>query len=337
MKPNLFFYYNHKAEDFFSNSLAYILNLFPQDIGQKFVQRIAVMAGKRPAYFGEFIECEFVAQEFQPGHAGSKPDLKIRCSRRIIHVENKLKSPIRIDQMQRHAELAASDANARLILISNIQLERPDLKDLPGYLYPKGASHYCWADFQSVFVSRARQNSLADKVIHDFKAALKRNWMIERRLPGAKGSIYDKHSEASHLALEQLREVMQEIGFIALKRRRHESTIRAYPVKYGQYPLLNPRYEPSVAWLDENWDKECLVFWVWSKRPVLNRKLKTFHSTNQCSFFPDQYENYEGYYLHGYFVLPLQFEGKGTIKGINFKALRHPLMKMLEFLKGCRA
>lgn len=80
MKPNLFTYSDHKAEDFFSNSLAYILNLFPRELGQMFVQRIAVMAGKRPAYFGDFIECEFMAREFQPGHEGSRPDLKIRCS-----------------------------------------------------------------------------------------------------------------------------------------------------------------------------------------------------------------------------------------------------------------
>ena len=63
MKPHMFIFSPCTAEDFFSMSLAYIINLFP-DIGQKLVRKVAVLAGKAPGYFGEFQQCEFVGWEF---------------------------------------------------------------------------------------------------------------------------------------------------------------------------------------------------------------------------------------------------------------------------------
>src|SRR5262245_15091620 len=66
MKPNIFEYRRYTAEDFFSLSLAYIATTFPS-IGQKLVQRIAVLAGKPATFFGSFQSCTFV------GHKVAKP------------------------------------------------------------------------------------------------------------------------------------------------------------------------------------------------------------------------------------------------------------------------
>jgi hypothetical protein len=80
MKPNIFKYYHFDtAEDFFSGSLGYIANMFP-GIGQNLVQRIAVLAGKPPTFFGSFKTCAFVGHVFPEAHNISKPDLEITCS-----------------------------------------------------------------------------------------------------------------------------------------------------------------------------------------------------------------------------------------------------------------
>jgi len=106
-------------EDFFSRSLAYIVNLFP-DIGQKVVSQIAVLAGERSDFFGAFRECEFVAQEFQDDHKDSKPDLKILCSDAVIYCENKLDAPLNLQQVEKHAKLRGYK-----VFISNIHHKNP--------------------------------------------------------------------------------------------------------------------------------------------------------------------------------------------------------------------
>jgi hypothetical protein len=112
MKPNIFIFSSHCPEDFFSGALAYITNLFPV-IGQRLVQKIAVLAGRKPDYFGAFVQCEFVGQEYPDGHTASRPDLKIICSDRTIYFENKLES-FSLDQMQRHANLTRRDPKYNL-------------------------------------------------------------------------------------------------------------------------------------------------------------------------------------------------------------------------------
>ncbi len=85
MTPNIFINNVHCPEDFFSHSLAYLLNLFP-DIGQRLLQRISNLSGKPIDYFGKFLACEFIGHEFQESHFESKPDLKITCNKRIVSV-----------------------------------------------------------------------------------------------------------------------------------------------------------------------------------------------------------------------------------------------------------
>ena len=338
MKPNVFIFYPDCPEDFFSRSLAYIVNLFPA-IGQKLVQKIAVLAGKAPDSFGVFERCEFVGQEFPAGHTASRPDLKILCSDSTIYFENKLESPLSFDQMQRHASFTCRDPKCSLIFVSNIYHENARLRALPGYLHPQGVDHYLWVDFQSVFDNNYKKNSLAGQILTDFDAAMKANGMIGRTIRGASGSLYTYNSDASHLALKQLWDVLKELGFKLSRKSVQEATLRVYPLKHGQYPLLNPGFWPTAAWLDETWDKECLSFAVLSKGDgaALDRHLGTFRSMKECAFLADPFEATNGYYYHGYFILPLAFVGKAASREIDFIALKQPLARMLDFLKGCKS
>lgn len=334
MKPNVFTFNPNSKEDFFSGSLAYILNLFPH-IGQRFVQRLSVLAGKSPEYFGEFKDCEFVGYEYQNGYKHSKPDLKIVCSNGIIYFENKLESPLSLSQMQRHSEMIKKCPKAKLVFVSNIQLKNTKLRSLPRYLHPEKADHYCWSDFLPVFKNNLHGKSMASKILGDYETSLKENGMIGRTLKGATGSLYTYQSDASHLALGQLWDVMNEIGFKVVRKHGNETTLRAYPVKIVQYPLLNPRFYPTANWIDPSFDKECLIFTVLSmeKNVRLDKQLRNFHSTKQCKFIPDPHKSEDGYYYHGHFVLPTPFKGKRTNFEIDFETLKKPLSKILVFLK----
>lgn len=338
MKPNMFILYPYCPEDFFSRSLAYIANLFPA-IGQKLVQKIAVLAGKKPDYFGKFERCEFVGQEFPVGHTASRPDLKISCSDGTIYFENKLGSPLSFDQMQRHASFICLDSKSSLIFVSNIYHANSYLRSLPGYLHPEGANHYLWVDFLPVFDNNYRRNSLAGELLANFDAALKANGMIGRTIKGANGSLYTLNSDASHLALRQLWDQLEILDFKLSKKPDRETTIRAYPSKYRQYPLLNPRFSPTAAWLAEAWNRECLDFTVLSKGDgiPLDGQLGKFRSTKDCTFIANPFESTNGYYYHGHFIFPLAFAGRAPGWEIDFTALKQPLAGMLAFLKGCKS
>jgi hypothetical protein len=141
------------------------------------------------------------------------------------------------------------------------------------------------------------------------------------------------------LALKQLWDVLKELGFKLSRKSAQETTIRAYQLKHKEYPLLNPRFWPTAAWLDETWDKECLDFTVLSKGDgaVLDRQLGTFPSTQECAFLAHPFEVTNGYYSHGHFILPVAFVGKAASREIDFIALKQPLARMLDFLKGCQS
>jgi len=136
----------------------------------------------------------------------------------------------------------------------------------------------------------------------------------------------------SQLALRQLWVMLAELSFKLSKKADRETTIRAYPFKHGQYPLLNPRFEPTAAWLDEAWDKPCLDLAVCSKgaRASLDRELSKFHSSNDCVFIAEPCTASRGYYQHGHFLIALNFVGKE----LDFIALKQPLAKLLNFLQA---
>ena len=210
---------------------------------------------------------------------------------------------------------------------------------MPGYLHPEGADHYLWVDFLPVFDNNYRRNRLGGKLLADFDAALKANGIIGRTIKGASGSLYTYNSDASHLALRQLWDLLKELGFRLSRKSAREATIRAYPARHKQYPLLNPRFMPTAAWLDEAWDRECLDFTVVSKGDgtILDRQLRTFRSTKECAFIANPFETINGYYYHGHFIFPLEFAGKAASREFDFIALKQPLARMLDFLKGCKS
>jgi hypothetical protein len=339
MKPNIFEYGRYTAEDFFSLSLAYIATTFPS-IGQNLIQRIAVLAGKPPMFFGSFESCTFVGHTVLKPHFTSKPDLKITCSKRTIYFENKLETPMSFDQLQRQADPMGLNPNWNLIFVSNIRHQNAALRSLPGYLHPRDADHYLWVDLMPAFESHFRKKSFGANILEDFRTALKANGMIGRTIKDAKGSLYTGHSEASDLALRQLGDVMTELGYKVRKKSAHEDTLRVYPSTYCQYPLLNPRFRATKADLDEDWDKECLELSVWSKgksnglRRYLSY-LEKFRSTKDCAFLGPEEPWFSGDYpLCGWFVMPLRFLGHGPNVKIDFTGLTESLRRTLIFLKN---
>ena len=243
--------------------------------------------------------------------------------------------------MQRHASFTCRNTKCSLIFVSNIHHENSRLRSLPGYLHPEQADHYLWVDFLPVFVNPYKRDSLAGKLLADFGAALKANGMIGRTIKGASGSLYTYNSDASHLALRQLWDLLQALGFKLAKKSARETTIRAYPSKHKQYPLLNPRFWPTAAGLEEAWDRECCFRlhrdfqgrWR-SLRPVpqahsarrkhvhllrIHLKLPTGITITVISFFQ------------------LEFVGKAASREIDFIALKQPLARMRDFLKGCKS
>lgn len=334
MKPNMFIYSGARAEDFFSSSLAYITNLFPA-IGQSLMRRIAVLAGKPPSHFGKFEECEFVGHEYLEGHRSSRPDLMIKCSKGTIYFENKLESPLKLSQLQRHARFAGEDPRRSLIFVSNLRHTISGAQSLRGYIYPAGYDHYLWMDLEPALSQKHRKGSHAASILADFNAALRANGMIGRSIKGAKGSLYTDGSDASHLALEQLWQVLYEVGFKLARKSPRERTIRAYPSKYREYPLLNPRFKATAAHWDPSWDRDCLEITVISRGDTshLDRYLKTFGSSRTCAFAPQPFYSADEHHYHGHFLMPVRFSGRGHNTEIDFDPMKKTLRNLLGFLQ----
>jgi hypothetical protein len=332
MGPNIFIPYAHSREDYFSHSLAYILNIFPP-LGDSVLRRIATLAGKDPGHFGRFQTCEFIAHELPHAHAASKPDLKLVCSKSTLYFENKLDAPLSVAQMQRHGELVRRTPKSYLVFVSNINHRSPVLHTIRRYVHPTGRDHYLWVDLLPALAGGYRKSSLAARLLDDFRTALKLQGMIGRRIKGAAGNLYTIGSEACHLALRQLWEQLQRMGFTLDRKRPQESTLRVYASRQTRYPLLNPRFEPTARALKEDLDFECLVFTVLSRSDgsLISRHLARFASQRDCVFVPDGFQQ-DDYIYHGHFVLPIGFIPQGATSSIDFCALQKPLTRILAFL-----
>jgi hypothetical protein len=159
--------------------------------------------------------------------------------------------------------------------------------------------------------------------------------MTVRMLKNATGSLYEPNSEACHRALEDLRVVLDHLGFKVNKKAAREATLRVYLTKRGRYPLLNPRFEPTAAELDANLDTECLDFTVLSKGDdgSLDRHLLSFPSSDQCTFV--RVATASGrYYCHGHFIIPVRFSGATGSEEIDFVNLGAPLGSILSHLRA---
>ena len=330
MKPNIFLNVTRCDEDYFSHALAYVLNVVP-GVGDRFVDRISFLAGKKPGYFGRFENCEFVGHEFPEGHRSSRPDLKLVCASRTIYFENKLDSPLSVPQMERHAEMVGNEPNSYLMFVSNIRHLSPGLRSMRRYIHPKGGDHYLWVQLLSTLDTYHRKGTLAAQILNDFRAASKLHGMVGRTIRGAGGSLYTSNSDARHVALSQLAKELLELGFKVARKSKREGTLRVYPSNYGEYPLLNPRFYATAAWLG-SLDTECIVVTVISKGrdPGTARRLRSFVSRPDCKFVPNQYTITSGYTYYGNFVLPVTFSREardGSV--IDFTALAPPLKRIL--------
>src|SRR5207247_10140916 len=82
---------------------------------------------------------------------------------------------------------------------------------------------------------------------------------VMRLLEGATDDLYEPGSEACHLALRQLWDVFDHLAFKVVKKGANETTLRVYPSRIHQYPLLNPRFEAHAEEWDTDFEGDCLV------------------------------------------------------------------------------
>jgi hypothetical protein len=149
----------------------------------------------------------------------------------------------------------------------------------------------------------------------------------------ARDGLCDEGSEANDVALEELAEVLKNIGFSVRKKSRREYTLRVYPRK-GQYPLLNPRFKPTAADVNPQCREECLEIAVWSKGEdaSLDALLASFQCA-ACVFVPGSEER-PPYRYHGTFAIPVHFIGEAGKEQIAFAELSRPLVQIYEHLQG---
>jgi hypothetical protein len=134
--------------------------------------------------------------------------------------------------------------------------------------------------------------------------------------------------------LDDLSEVLREVGFSVRKRPARELTLRVYPNGFGSYPLLNPRLESSGQAFGLPNVHECFVFTVVSRGPSesLDTALASFVSSAQCSFVPT-HGRHSGYTYHGFFVLPVRRQAQPAGQEVELASLKVPLKQLREFLQ----
>ena len=170
--------------------------------------------------------------------------------------------------------------------------------------------------------------------------AAKKKKPAVRRIKGASGDLYDHDSDAHHLALKLLASRLLAIGFAVRKKPDRETTLRVYPRKMLQYPLLNPRFFPTLTVNDDVNEFEHLDIAVLSRgdgvntctmpcaRKTLHQYLEKFNDSRDDGVFLPYGGIVDDYYLHGDFILGVEFKANT----IDFKALDKPLRDLWQFL-----
>ena len=146
-------------------------------------------------------------------------------------------------------------------------------------------------------------------------------------------ALCNPKTESCHAALQHLRDVLDHLGFTVRKKPPQEATLRVYPNGFNNYPLLNPRFEPTATSHGNAGDKCVLVFTVLSKGDeLLDQHLRRFASIPECEFLPDG-SQHGRYFYHGDFLLPVSFTGTHGDE-VDFGALGESLKKMRQHLQS---
>lgn len=143
-------------------------------------------------------------------------------------------------------------------------------------------------------------------------------------------SVFDERSDAHHAALEQLRTLMRQVGFLVAKKRDNEATLRAYVGERHTYPLLNPRF----IWRKVRGFKgdAFLEITVLSKgNEPLERRLSQFHPLAFLRFEAVG-EWQSPYFVHGHFFTPLTFHGPPASAALDIGGLEQALQELRKYL-----
>lgn len=325
MRPNIFLYKNFVNEDHFTNSLGYILNLFPSELGNRFLTKISCLAGYPIDYFGKFKEARFTGHNKQNPDSISKPDMIISTEKAEIFLEIKLKAGLSENQLGRHFK-DVDRAKGFLLLISNVRAQIPiDIQKRKNYVKPKLQNHFFWSDFESVFDLKFRRGVLEDRLLEDFKRSLSYNGIKGRQILGADDNLYTNGSDAEKLVLDELKIILKKIGFSAWRLER-DFTLRVNPHKRGVDPLLNPRLYSSGEWLDDSCSRECIIIHCFSKLSERKAAKRIYNLKDLELSYSDVrwFEGVSDEYLRVFIYLPLTFSLEGGSHRIDW----NPIIKI---------
>ena len=334
IKPNIFLFKNLTNEDHFTNSLGYLLNLFPKELGDRFVSRLAILSGLSSDYFGGFVEARFTGHHLQNEDSTSKPDLIIYTAQTKIFFEVKLKAPLSKEQLERHFIDVDRD-NGYLLLISNVTSPISDnVLKRKNYLKPQNNSHFYWAQFETVFDLQNRKKNLTYLLLDDFKKSLRSNGIKGKQIVGATGNLYTNGSDAENLVLDKLKVVLKEIGFKAW-RNKNEFTLRVNVEKSGKNPLLNPRIYSSGEWFEENCIDECLIVFCFANLDEATAIDRLAELDVLNVIFPDiQLYNSVSHCYNHYIYIPLKFIAEGSSYQIDWAYLKKIWEKIYNILQS---
>jgi hypothetical protein len=149
--------------------------------------------------------------------------------------------------------------------------------------------------------------------------------------------MFEPGTAANHEALELLRELLVDVGFRVAAKERREATLRVYAGD-GDFPLLNPRFEPEADAFGLPDSDEAIVFSVWTREPAPELRRHLAASPREgLHFVADDRRSAAGDHLVGWLVVPLVFvEEDAGEASFDLDALERTLGEIRELLAGSR-
>ena len=141
--------------------------------------------------------------------------------------------------------------------------------------------------------------------------------------------IFEEKSDANHVALEFLAEVLREVGFNVRKKKSSESTLQVYPAKYRVYPLLNPRLYQSSE--DDSGFLEINVHSKSDSVALSESQIGLLQDSPQFEFNPRNSTDPK-YICHGVVVIRFEVKVMSTLDSATFPSLIEPLKELHRIL-----